>query len=188
MKVWQALAASAASAVLLGVGACSAATVVPGEPPAQTSPATPVAPITASGTAQVAITFYGASDNDPPGSTDIAYPNSRHGSAGGTGSYGDPITLATDPRELPAGSIVYVPSLRKYFVMEDDCEECINEWQTSRHPHLDLWMSATGGADLLACEEALTPTGLTPVEVNPGLDRPVDPRPLFEAGRCWNPS
>lgn len=49
-------------------------------------------------------------------------------------------------------------------------------------------MGAVGGAGLLACEDALTPTGLTAVEVNPGLDRPVDPRPLFDAGRCWSPS
>jgi len=177
-----------AVAVVLAASSCSAATVTPGGASVQTPAAVPVAPITASGVAQVDLTFYGAPDNDPPGSTDIAYPNSRHATAGGVGTYTDPITLATDPRELPAGSIVYIPTLRKYFVMEDDCQDCITEWQTSRHPHLDLWIGAVGGADLLACEEALTPAGLTPIEVNPGQDRPVDPHPLFEAGRCWNPS
>lgn len=185
MKVWQ---ATAALVVVLVTGACTTATVVPEAPPAGTRSEAPVAPITASGTAQVAVTFYGAPDNDPPGSTDIAYPNSRHGSAGGAGTYSDPITLATDPRELPSGSVVYIPILRKYFVMEDDCEECINEWGASRHPHLDLWMGAIGGADLLACEDTLTPTGLTTVEVNPGVDRPVDPRPLFNGGQCWSAS
>ena len=35
----------------------------------------------------VVVTFYGAADNDPPGSTEIAHPNDRHQEAGGTGTY-----------------------------------------------------------------------------------------------------
>jgi hypothetical protein len=148
-------------------------------------PASPVrAPAPVSGNATVELTFYGAVDNDPPGSTEIAYPNSRHPGAGGTGSYADPLTLATDPRELPPGSTVYVPFLKKYFVMEDDCAECIQDWSASKKPHLDLWMSATGGADLLRCEDALTPDDPAPVRVNPPADLPVDPRALFAGGHC----
>ena len=32
----------------------------------------------------VFVTFYGAADNDPPGSTEIAHPNGRHQEAGGS--------------------------------------------------------------------------------------------------------
>jgi hypothetical protein len=151
-------------------------------------PTAPQAPPTnpAHGTVNVYVTFYGGPDNDPPGSTDIAYPNGRHGTAAGTGSYADPITLATDPRELPPGTVVYDPQLQKYFVMEDDCAECISEWGASHHPHVDLW-TGPAGSRLLACEEALTPPGPVPLEINPPADHPVDLRPLYDTAtdRCW---
>jgi hypothetical protein len=161
------------------------ATVV--QPPAPPPPSPTRIPYTstAHGTVEVYVTFYGGPDNDPPGSTDIAYPNSRHGSAGGVGTYADPITLATDPRELPPGTIVYAPQWQKYFVMEDDCAECIDEWGADRRPHVDLWLGASG-TSLPACEEALTPDGRVPLEINPPADRPVDPDALYDPAtdRC----
>jgi len=105
------------------------------------------------------VTFYGAGDNDPAGSAAIAHPNARHGEAGGTGTYANPITLASDPRELAVGTIVYYPPLEKYFVMEDDCASCIDEWESSERPHIDLWAGDHSGDDFLACQNALTPTG-----------------------------
>ena len=132
------------------------------------------------------MTFYGGPDNDPPGSTDIAHPNTRHPTAGGTGTFEDPMTLATDPREIPPGTLVYYPALKKYFVMEDDCEECIADWGTHRKPHLDFWTGPIG-ARIPACEEQLTPEGPMPVEVNPPNGRPIDPRSLYDTAtnRCW---
>jgi len=73
------------------------------------------------------VTFYAGLDNTPPGSNEIAHPNGRHPTAGGTGTYADPTTLATDPRELPVGRLVYCAPLQRYFVMEDDCDACIAE-------------------------------------------------------------
>jgi hypothetical protein len=133
----------------------------------------------------VTVTFYAGRDNSPPGSNEIAHPNGRHAVAGGTGTYEDPTTLATDPRELPVGSLVYYAPLQRYFVMEDDCETCIAEWGADRTAHLDLWVSASNDPAVLPCEEALTPAGPVPVEVNPPPGRTVDPRPLFDDGRCW---
>ncbi|HEY2206220.1 MAG TPA: hypothetical protein VGH99_17240 [Pseudonocardia sp.] len=130
------------------------------------------------------ITFYAAYDNDPPGSREIAYPNERHREAGGTGTFDDPTTLATDPRELAPGTVIYYPPLRRYFVMEDDCAECIDDWQRSRRPRLDLWTSAAAEKGVLDCEEELTPDGLVTVEINPPPGRPVDTRPLYSGGRC----
>jgi len=132
----------------------------------------------------VFVTFYGAADNDPPGSTEIAHPNDRHQEAGGTGTYADPLSLAADPRALQVGTRVYYPPLRKYFVMEDDCAQCITDWRSSRRPHIDLWTGDFQGSALLACENALTPDGLVAVEVNPPPGRPVDPRPLFNGRGC----
>jgi 3D (Asp-Asp-Asp) domain-containing protein len=132
----------------------------------------------------VFVTFYGAADNDPPGSTEIAHPNDRHQEAGGSGTYADPLSLAADPRAIPVGTRVYYPPLRKYFVMEDDCAQCITDWRSSRTPHIDLWTGDYQGSALLACENALTPDGRVAVEVNPPPGRPVDPRPLFNGRGC----
>jgi 3D (Asp-Asp-Asp) domain-containing protein len=132
----------------------------------------------------VVVTFYGAADNDPPGSTEIAHPNGHHQEAGGTGTYADPLSLAADPRAIQVGTRVYYPQLRKYFVMEDDCAQCITDWRSSRTPHIDLWTGDYQGSALLACENALTPDGLVPVELSPPPGRPVDPRPLFNGRGC----
>ncbi|MGD9530515.1 MAG: hypothetical protein AB7V44_27470, partial [Pseudonocardia sp.] len=94
---------------------------------------------------------------------------------------------ASDPEELPVGTIVYLPRLQKYFVMEDDCEECIAEWKRDHHGHVDLWVSAATDPGVITCEEALTQDGPETIEINPPADRPVDPRPLHDAasGACW---
>ncbi len=134
---------------------------------------------------RVEVTFYAAADNDPPGSADIAYPNSRHASAGGTGTVADPLSLATDPREIRPGVLVYYPPVQKYFVMEDDCAPCIGEWNEDRTPHVDLWMSNTTKPAVQNCEAALTPDDPDTIIVNPPTDLPVDPRPLYANGRCW---
>ena len=123
------------------------------------------------------MTFYAAADNDPPGSAEIAYPNSRHVSAGGTGTYADPLSLATDPREIRPGVLVYYPPVQKYFVMEDDCAECIDDWSASRTPHVDLWMSNTADPAVQNCEAALTPDDPDTIIVNP----PAEPARRPEA-------
>jgi 3D (Asp-Asp-Asp) domain-containing protein len=162
------------------------ATVAPTAPttaPTSTPAPTP-APAPAGRMWSVVVTFYGAADNDPPGSTDIAYPNARHRAAGGTGTYADPLSLAADPRAIRVGTRVYYPPLRKYFVMEDDCAACINDWRSARTAHIDLWTGNFTGAAIIRCEEALTPDGRVSVEVDPPPSRPVDPRPLYGRRGC----
>ena len=140
------------------------------------------------GVVAVQITFYGALDNDPPGSTEIAYPNGRHPAAGGTGTYADPITAASDPRELPPGTLLYAPHLQAYLVMEDDCADCIEQWEHRRVAHVDVW-AGMSGPGLQACEQALTPDAPVPIEVNPPPGRPTDLRPLYTpSGGCRVPS
>jgi hypothetical protein len=132
----------------------------------------------------VVVTFYGAGDNDPPGSRAIAHPNTLHGAAGGIGTYANPVSLASDSREIAVGTRVYYPALAMYFVMEDDCAGCIDDWESDRTPHIDLWAGNHSGNAFLACENALTPSGRVMVEVNPPPGRPLDTRPLYEGSGC----
>jgi hypothetical protein len=190
-RVPSAIAAVIALGVTLtacgGSGTAESSALSAAAPPP--SPAAAIAKIDAQGPtgfAQTNMTFYAAYDNDPAGSTDIAYPNERHSKAGGTGTFADPLTFATDPNELPPGTMIYYAPLRRYFVMEDECAECIDDWKASKRPRIDLWTSASTDKRVLGCEETLTPDGLVSVQINPPADRPVDPRPLFDAGgHCW---
>ena len=102
-------------------------------------------------------TFYGARDNCPPGGA-IAWPL-LHQVAGGTGSFADPITFAGAHKSIPKHTRVYVQVLRKYFIMEDSCEECEHDWSHKQKYHIDLWMGTDKlgeGAPLIACENAMT--------------------------------
>jgi hypothetical protein len=42
--------------------------------------------------------------------------------------YSDPCTFATDADEIAPGTIIYVPSVKKYYIMEDECVECDGDW------------------------------------------------------------
>jgi hypothetical protein len=153
----------------------------------------------ATATQQTFITFYGWYDNTPPGG-DISYPK-LHDTAGGKGTFKDPITFATSKSELPAGTVVWVPRVRKYFIMEDSCEECSADWSGHgpnggpKLRHIDLWLGGKGGnaMDAIDCEDALTnynadntPT-LEPVVVDPPSNEPYDSTPLFNTstGECY---
>jgi Ricin-type beta-trefoil lectin domain len=145
---------------------------------------------------EVYATYYGWYDNTPPGCA-TAY----SGCAGGTGTFADPVTFASDRAEFPVGTILYSPTVRKYFKMGDDCQECDLDW--SGHgpdggPHLhhaDLWIGGHGGNEFAAinCEDALTrarPNGaplLTLFIEDPPNGLPVSVEPLFDTstGRCF---
>ncbi|MEV5718069.1 discoidin domain-containing protein [Amycolatopsis mediterranei] len=145
------------------------------------------------------LTFYGWWDNTPPGG-DISYPQ-IHGTAGGKGTYADPITFATSSDELKPGTKVWVPRVQKYFIMEDGCDECSADWN-SHGPnggpglrHIDLWLGGKGGSafDAIDCEDALTHYNadntpvMEPVVVDPPSNEPYDATPIFNTstGACW---
>jgi hypothetical protein len=73
-------------------------------------------------------TGYSYWDNTPAGSAEISNPV-IHQTAGGTGTFADPVTLAVghsiingkDILDYPQGTKFYVPNLRKYFIVEDTC-------------------------------------------------------------------
>jgi hypothetical protein len=74
-------------------------------------------------TSNIRTTFFGYPDNSPPGAA-IAWDCGRGYTAGGTGTYADPLTFASDKTEFSVCQIVYSPYLKKYLRMEDDCAQC----------------------------------------------------------------
>lgn len=135
-------------------------------------------------------TYYGWYTNTPPG-CQTAY----SGCAGGNGTYADPITFASDPKEFPVGTILWYPTVEKYFVMGDECTECTADWKQNRFRHVDLWIGGEGGTEFaeINCEDALTQgtaTG-TPVQtafvVDPPANLPVRRQPLFNVhtNKCF---
>jgi hypothetical protein len=168
---------------------------IPVQPPTPTPPTPPPTPTPPPGgggtTKQVEITYYGAWDNDPPGSRDIAHPV-IHNQAGGTGTYADPLTFAS-----PAGSgayafgtIIYVPSVQKYFIRED---ECAVSWTApdgcGAVSHVDLYVgNPSDSKSVIPCEEQLTPSGNAAIIVSPAANLTVDPKPLWDqsTGTCGN--
>ena len=74
------------------------------------------------------VTAYTWFDNTPAGSPDISNPV-LHKKAGGTGTYADPVTIAvghslatgSDVLDFPAGTRIYLPHVRRYFIVEDTC-------------------------------------------------------------------
>jgi len=139
------------------------------------------------------ITFYGWVDNDPSGRS-IAYPNGRfplslHSEASGTGTYDDPITFASDPDAWAIGTILYVPYLKKYIIMEDWCSQCVINWQEHKKHHIDIWMESGQQFkdEVLECENYWTKKSAS-VEINPLPDREVDTTSLFDKskGECFS--
>ncbi|HEV2376705.1 MAG TPA: ricin-type beta-trefoil lectin domain protein [Streptosporangiaceae bacterium] len=193
---WKAGFAALSVVALATIGVTSAAAASPARPSgSQTATA---APPTGTKVYDMYVTFYGWFDNTPPG-CGTAY----DGCAGGVGTYKDPITFASDKAELPVGTIIYYPTLQKYFKMEDSCGECTQDWSNPNggpdggpgFRHVDLWLGGKGGSefDAIDCEDALTQgtvTGAplqTPVMVNPPSNQPVSTEPIFnvKTGHCF---
>jgi hypothetical protein len=121
------------------------------------------------------VTFYGFDDNDDGNpthlGTGIISNATLHGFANeDLGTYQRPGTLATDANFLTPGTKVYVPALERYYVMEDTCVECSEDWSQSK-PHVDLYVSGTG-PELAECEDQLT-MERAKIIIDPPPDLPV---------------
>jgi len=151
---------------------------------------------------QVAVTFYGYPDNTPAGSgikCDLEYKadcdscnngNSsnilrattcgpRGETAGGTGTYDDPLTMASAPKWFCHLEVVYLPYIKKYLRYEDYCQACIDDAKNGKDIHIDLWTGSTktnGGKTQIKCENALTPGSMQEMIRNPPPNLPVDSR------------
>lgn len=131
------------------------------------------------------MTFYGWPDNSPPGAS-IAYPG-LHKVAGGTGTYLDPITFASSTTEFPEGTRLYIPNLKKYVIMEDNCVDCSKDAKKGI-VHIDVWINSNSkySRQELTCEDRLTPDGRVAVVINPPKTEAVNTTPLFniQTGKC----
>ena len=141
------------------------------------------------------LTAYTYWDNTPPGSSVISNPV-IHTTAGGSGAYSDPITVAVghsiagavDALDYPAGTRFYVPNLRKYFIVEDTCGDgptpqngpCHTGYQG--HPWLDLWIDGGSGTSAAANTCAEDITDIHTVIENPASNYAVTPGPVYDNG------
>lgn len=124
----------------------------------------------------VTMTFYGFPDNDPPGAATAFNCGGRNFLAGGDGSFGNPLTFASDPSEYSPCEVVYSSYLKKYLRMEDSCAQCITDW-SSGIKHIDIWTGSStsnGGQNQINCENSLTPSGGQQVLRAPPNNLPVD--------------
>jgi hypothetical protein len=124
------------------------------------------------------VTGYTWYDNDPPGGA-IANPV-IHRTAGGTGTYADPITLAVAEGAFPPGVRMYIPDLQRYFIVEDTCAAC-----GGRSLWIDMWLDGRAGSVAAAqtCAERLTRQ--YSVVVNAGPGRIVNAGSLFARKGCY---
>jgi len=150
-----------------------AAAACEGEPPAP--PTSSPAPSGLTAAPDTYITAYTWYDNTPEGSPDISHPV-LHTKAGGVGTYADPVTIAVghsletgqDVLDFPAGTRIYLPDVRRYFIVEDTCgdgptpEEGPCHAMAARHggasSWLDVWIGGEGESEEFArrCADQVT--------------------------------
>lgn len=181
-----------------------AAVVAPAPAPAK--PAAP-APVQAASSERVVSTTYATAytwyDNTPAGSATISHPI-LHKTAGGTGTYEDPITIAVghslatgqDVLDFPAGTRIYLPNVRRYFIVEDTCgdggspqnggcHQGTNVDGTNSTIWIDMWIggqsTSSDGADSCAGKV----TGVQTAVFNPASNYAVAPGVgVIHDGKC----
>jgi 3D (Asp-Asp-Asp) domain-containing protein len=140
----------------------------------------------------VYVTFYGFDDNDDGkghyGNAVISNPILHKIATEDLGTYRRPSTFATDYRVFKAGTLIYIPKIHKYYLMEDTCVDCTHDILKGKK-HVDLYMGGNlklGGKPLIDCENKHTTDEkfTDAIIVNPDDKWPVDPKPLFQDGKC----
>jgi hypothetical protein len=148
-------------------------------------------------TVKAFMTLYGYADNSPAGRA-IAHP-CIHKVAGGTGTFKDPVTFATDVRELGWCKKIYVPYMKRYFIHEDECAECDHDWARLRKYRFDMWAGGDAAsthnperAALLECESTWTRASSindrnnSTITINPRAGLPVTTARIFSPpAACW---
>jgi 3D (Asp-Asp-Asp) domain-containing protein len=128
------------------------------------------------------VTFYGFDDNDDgnpthTGTDVISHPTLHQAADEDLGTFDRPGTLAADLNFIAPGTRVYVPALKRYYIMEDTCRPCTKDWKQGK-PHVDLYLSGTG-AKLAKCEDRLTMESAV-IIINPPADLPVQEGPACD--------
>ena len=195
---------SSAGSVVLGVPVCSViallvgvAALPPG--PAGSEPALRVASASALGTdpaslshgparhLRIYLTGYSFHDNTPPLSAIISAPV-LHRTAGGQGTYRDPITVAVPgsgaTMKWKPGTRFYLPSVRRYVIVEDSGA---SPAPAGVDTHLDMWIGGRGGTRGATDDCMSKLTGTVPAVLNPSPGLPVIAGPIFGNRVCRIP-
>lgn len=184
-----------------------AAAPVPGAaPPALPQHAAP-APVSQPTAERTVTTTYTTAytwfDNTPAGSATISHPV-LHKSAGGTGTFEDPITIAVghslasghDVLDFPAGTRIYLPDVRRYFIVEDTCgdgnepeggpcHQGANANGTNSTIWIDMWIGGQGSSARAADDCASRVTDVNTAVFNPASDYAVAPGAgVIHDGKC----
>lgn len=143
----------------------------------------------------VFLSGYSFWDNTPAGSATIGRPV-IHETAGGTGTYEDPVTLAVGWsiqrnqhfEDFKPGTLFYLPRLRKYAIVEDLCGDgptpqsgpCHTGWEG--YVWLDIYVDGSSDDAEVAqqCMERLT--GIQATIINPRKGYQVAPGRIVESG------
>lgn len=160
----------------------------PRPPSEQTPPATtpPEQPEQSGQSRQLSIwlTGYSWQDNTPPGSSKVGEPV-LHQVADGTGTFADPITVATPGhkgnQEWKPGTKFYLPTVQRYVIVEDSGAA---DAPAGTDAHLDMWSAGQDGTkqDVNACMASFT--GKVPAQLNPPDGLPVMAGPIYAGHRC----
>ncbi|WP_298500218.1 hypothetical protein [uncultured Maritimibacter sp.] len=132
------------------------------------------------------LTGYSYWDNTPPGSAAIARPV-IHRTAGGTGTYEDPITIAVghsiiggrQTLDFPAGTRFYIERLRKYAIVEDVCGDGARPQDGPCHtghnglPWLDIYIGGENSSVSATNQCMNRLTGVQAMMLNPRRGYPV---------------
>lgn len=199
-------AAGAPGAGTGGAVAPAAAPVLPPAPHPAVAPAAP-APAAASSPERVVTTTYTTAytwyDNTPAGSATISHPV-LHTTAGGKGTYEEPITIAVghslatgqDVLDFPAGTRIYLPDVRRYFIVEDTCgdgndpqngpcHQGVNANGTNSTIWIDMWIGGQGVSAGAADECAGRVTNVNTAVFNPAANYAVAPGTgVIHDGKC----
>ncbi|MBT1004351.1 hypothetical protein KIH31_17330 [Paenarthrobacter sp. DKR-5] len=201
----QSVGSTAVVLLLAALTACSGSP--PPEPPTPSRPSPTVSTADGIVVTTVYTTAYTWFDNTPPGSSSISYPV-LHRTAGGTGTYGDPVTVAVghskasgkDVPDFSPGTRIYLPDVRRYFMVEDSCGDGPKPEDGPCHQGrnadgsgstiwLDVWIGGEGGTarEARRCASRVTgPKGTMHTAVfNPARDFAVAPgKGVFHDGTC----
>ena len=156
-----------------GRSKCSVTFTQPGRAAAPTPKPTPKPPPKPSTPTltydKVWTTGYTWWDNSPPGSAAISRPV-VHKTAGGVGTYVDPVTLAVAYQGktpiFPYGTRFYLPKWKKYFIVEDICGAC-DRHDAEVEYKIDLWLDARNLSRDAARQCTYRNTGATTAVKNP---------------------
>ena len=126
-----------------------------------------------------------------------------HNEAGGTGTYEDPVTLAVghskatgeDVLDIPAGTRIYLPDVRRYFIVEDSCGDGPAPENGLCHVGgrenggdsvwIDMWIGGQGESASLVRNCMRTVAGVFAVVFEPAKNYVVAPGPgVIHNGKC----